>query len=270
MLLTRDDLTHRSRYLNARNTLMTLLSWDTVPIINENDTVVVQEIRFGDNDNLSALVATLADADLLLALTDMEGFMDCDPRTNPNACLIPLVENLTPEVKSLATGPSSRVGRGGMASKLDAAEIVRIAGIPMIIARGKIQGIISSVLDAEVRGTLILPARETISARKHWIRYNLASEGELEVDSGAATAITRNGKSLLAIGVIAIRGDFEHGAKVSVCDRLGKKLAVGLVNYSSEDLEKIMGRQAVEIDWVLGYRSMDEAIHADNLVVLDS
>jgi glutamate 5-kinase len=269
MLLTKDDLTHRSRYLNARNTLMTLLSWDAVPIINENDTVVVQEIRFGDNDNLSALVATVADADLLLVLSDIEGFMDCDPRTNPDACLIPLVEDVTPEVKGLATGPSSKVGRGGMASKLAAAEIVTIAGIPMVIAKGKVPGIISCVLDAEVCGTLILPAKETIPARKHWIRYNLEPEGELEVDSGAAAAISCNGKSLLPIGVTAVRGTFEHGAKVEVCNHTGKKLAAGLVNYSSEELEKIMGRQTVEISWLLGYRNTEEAIHADNLVLLD-
>ncbi|HTY25628.1 MAG TPA: glutamate 5-kinase [Desulfomonilaceae bacterium] len=269
MLLTKDDLTHRSRYLNARNTLTTLLAWGVVPIINENDTVVVQEIRFGDNDNLSALVATLADADLLLALTDIEGFMDCDPRTSADACLIPLVEEITPELKSLASDTSSRVGLGGMASKLEAADIVRIAGIPMIIAGGKIPGIVSRTMEAEVCGTLILPAKEKISARKHWIRYNLEAEGELEVDIGAADAITGNGKSLLPIGIIGVRGHFEHGAAVFVCDPEGKKLAKGLVNYSSEELEKIMGRRTVEIDWILGYRSNDEAVHADNLVLLD-
>jgi glutamate 5-kinase len=269
LLLTKDDLTHRSRYLNARNTLTTLLAWGVVPIINENDTVVVQEIRFGDNDNLSALVATLADADLLLALTDIEGFMDCDPRTSADACLIPLVEEITPELKSLASDTSSRVGLGGMASKLEAADIVRIAGIPMIIAGGKTPGIVSRTMEAEVCGTLILPAKEKISARKHWIRYNLEPEGELEVDIGAADAITGNGKSLLPIGITGVRGHFEHGAAVFVCDPEGKKLAKGLVNYSSEELEKIMGRRTVEIDWILGYRSNDEAVHADNLVLLD-
>jgi len=269
LLLTKDDLTHRSRYLNARNTLTTLLAWGVVPIINENDTVVVQEIRFGDNDNLSALVATLADADLLLALTDIEGFMDCDPRTSADACLIPLVEEITPELKSLASDTSSRVGLGGMASKLEAADVVRIAGIPMIIAGGKIPGIVSRTMEAEVCGTLILPAKEKMSARKHWIRYNLEPEGELEVDIGAADAITGNGRSLLPIGITGVRGHFEHGAAVFVCDPEGKKLAKGLVNYSSEELEKIKGRRTVEIDWILGYRSNDEAVHADNLALLD-
>jgi glutamate 5-kinase len=269
MLLTRDDLTHRSRYLNARNTLMTLLSLGAVPIINENDTVVVQEIRFGDNDNLSALVATLADADLLFVLSDIEGFMDCDPRTSADACLIPLIEEITPELRNLASDVPSRVGRGGMASKLQAAEVVRVAGIPMIIAGGKIPGIVTRILEAELCGTFILPAKEKISARKHWIRYNLAPEGELEVDEGAAHAITHNGKSLLPIGVTRIQGHFDHGAAVLVCDSQGKKLAVGLVNYSSDEVAKIMGRQAIEIDWILGYRSNDEVVHADNLALLD-
>lgn len=270
MLLTKDDLTHRRRYLNARNTLTTLMSLGVVPIINENDTVVVDEIKFGDNDNLSALVATLSDADLLLTLTDMEGFMDCDPRTNPDACLIPLVEDLTPEIKQLAGGTSSGVGLGGMASKLEAASKVRVSGIPMIIAGGKVPNIVRRTMQAELCGTLIMPAKETMSARKHWIRYNLEPEGELIVDEGAAAAIARAGKSLLPIGVTSVNGEFEHGASVVVRDMAGRELAVGLVNYSSEEMRKILGRRTVEIDWILGFRRNDEAIHADNLVVLNS
>lgn len=269
LLLTKDDLTHRRRYLNAANTLTTLLSWGVVPIINENDTVVVDEIKFGDNDNLSALVATLADADLLLTLTDMDGFMDCDPRTNPSACLIPFVEEITPEIKKLAGDTSSGVGRGGMASKLAAAQVVRVSGIPMIVARGKNPGIVRCVLQGEECGTLFLPAKERISARKHWIRYNLKPEGCLEVDGGAAVAITAGNKSLLPIGVTAVHGGFEHGAAVFVQDRSGMQLAVGLANYSSDEMIKIMGHQTAEIDWILGYKRNDEAIHADNLVVLD-
>lgn len=268
MLLTRDDLAHRQRYLNARNTLTTLLSWGVVPIINENDTVMVEEIKFGDNDNLSALVAALADADLLLTLTDMEGFMDCDPRVNENACLISVVDELTPEIMKLAGDTTSGVGRGGMASKLAAAAKVRLSGSAMIIAKGKEPGIISRVMAAELCGTLITPAKERISARKHWIRYNLQPEGVLTVDSGAGEAITSRGKSLLPAGVKAIAGDFDDGAAVIVRDELGNRLAVGLTNYSSEELEKIRGRHTAEIDWILGYRRNDEAIHADNLVTL--
>jgi glutamate 5-kinase len=268
MLLTKDDLTHRTRYLNARNTLMTLLSWGVVPIINENDTVVVEEIKVGDNDNLSALVATLADADLLLALSDIEGLMDCDPRTNPDACLIPLVEEITPDLREIAGDTSSGAGRGGMASKLEAAEKVRISGIPMIIAEGKAASIIPRAMEAELCGTLIMPAKERISARKHWIRYNLEPEGELLVDAGAARALC-TGKSLLPIGVVGIRGNFDDGAAVTVVGPDGNRVAVGLINYSSDEMEKIRGRQTVEIDWILGYRRNDEAIHADNLVLLD-
>jgi glutamate 5-kinase len=269
LLLTKDDLTHRRRYLNAANTLTTLLSWGVVPIINENDTVVVEEIKFGDNDNLSALVATLADADLLLTLTDMEGFMDCDPRTNPSACLIPYVDEITPDIRRLAGDTSSGVGRGGMASKVAAAQVVRVSGIPMIITRGKTPGIIRCVVQGDECGTLFLPAKERISARKHWIRYNLHPEGTLEVDGGAAEAITASNKSLLPIGVTAVQGGFEHGAAVAINDPRGNRLAVGLVNYSSDEMEKIMGHQTAEIDWILGFKRNDEAVHADNLVVLD-
>lgn len=173
LLVTKDDLTHRTRYLNARNTLMALLSWGVVPIINENDTVVVEEIKVGDNDNLSALVATLADADLLLTLSDIEGLIDCDPRTNPDAFLIPIVEEITPALRELAGGTSSGAGRGGMATKLEAAAKVRTSGIPMIIAKGKVPGVVHLAMEAELCGTLILPAKERMSARKHWIRYNL-------------------------------------------------------------------------------------------------
>lgn len=268
LLLTRDDLTHRQRYLNARNTLMTLLSWGVVPIINENDTVVVEEIKLGDNDNLSALVAVLASADLLITLTDIEGLMDCDPRVNSDACLIPVVENITPELKSMAGGTSSGVGRGGMSSKIEAASKAQMSGVPMIITKGKVEGAIAKTLSGEVCGTLIMPAKEKISARKSWIRYNLRPEGALRVDSGAAKALTHGGKSLLPIGIIDVEGSFDDGAAVDVIDQNDNKIAVGLVNYSSEEMKRIVGRQTAEIDWVLGYRRYDEAIHADNLVVL--
>lgn len=268
LLLTRDDLTHRQRYLNARNTLTTLLSWGVVPIINENDTVVVDEIKLGDNDNLSALVAVMASADLLITLTDIEGLMDCDPRVNSDACLIPVVENITPELRDLAGGTSSSVGRGGMASKLEAASKAQLSGVPMIITRGKVENVIARALAGDPCGTLILPAKEKMSARKSWIRYNLRPEGALRVDDGAAHVLLHGGKSLLPIGIVEVEGSFEDGAAVDVTDINGRKIAVGLVNYSSEEMKKIAGRQTAEIDWVLGYRRYDEAIHADNLVVL--
>jgi glutamate 5-kinase len=250
MLLTKDDLTHRRRYLNARNTLTTLLSWGAVPIINENDTVMVEEIRLGDNDNLSALVATLADADLLLTLTDIEGFMDCDPRTNPNACIIPLVEDITPELAGQRHVIRSGLGDGF--KRIPPADI----GYSAWLSRGKTPNIIRRTMEAEMCGTLIMPAKERISARKHWIRYNLEPEGDLTIDAGAAKAITLLGKSLLPIGVTEVKGHFEHGAAVIVCDPKGNRLAMGLVNYASDEMQKIMGHQTAEIDWVLGYRPM--------------
>lgn len=268
MLLTRDDLTHRQRYLNARNTLTTLLAWGVVPIINENDTVVVDEIKLGDNDNLSALVAVLASADLLITLTDIDGLMDCDPRVNCDACLIPVVESITPELKELAGGTSSGVGRGGMASKLEAASKAQVSGVPMIITRGKVENVIARALSGELCGTLILPAKEKMSARKSWIRYNLRPEGALRIDKGAARAIMHGGKSLLPIGVVEVEGSFDDGAAVDVIDPADNKIAVGLVNYPSDEMKKIAGRQTAEIDWILGYRRYDEAVHADNLVVL--
>jgi glutamate 5-kinase len=268
MLLTRDDLAGRQRYLNARNTLTTLLSWGVIPIINENDTVVVDEIKFGDNDNLSALVATLAEADLLLVLTDMEGLMDCDPRSNPEACLIPLVERLTPDIKRLAGESTSQMGRGGMTSKLQAAEKAGLTGIPTVIAKGKTPKVVSRVVSGESLGTLILPAKERISARKHWLRYNLEPEGTIFVDEGAATAIGTQGKSLLPIGVTSVSGHFDPGAAVEIMDPRGLPVARGLVNYSSEEIKRILGRCTAEIDWVLGYRRNDEVAHADDMVVL--
>lgn len=269
MLLTKDDFSERRRYLNARNTLTTLLSWDVIPIINENDTVVVDEIKLGDNDNLSALVATMADADLLLTLSDIEGLLDCDPRLNNNACLIPQVEEITDQIRSCAGAQPGKFGRGGMASKLDAAQKVRISGITMIIAKGKEPGIVDMVLKGHQCGTIFLPAKEKISSRKHWIRYNLEPEGEIQIDDGAARAITTGAKSLLPSGVKGVSGEFEHGSSVLVTDEQGRSIAKGLINYSSEELERIKGRQTAEIDWILGYKRNDEVIHVDNLVIID-
>jgi len=268
MLLTKDDFSERRRYLNARNTLTTLLSWGAIPIINENDTVVVDEIKLGDNDNLSALVAAMADADLLLTLSDVDGLLDCDPRINDNACLIPEVKEITYQIRSCAGAQPGKFGRGGMVSKLAAAERVRISGIPMIIAKGKEPGIVNSVLQGHPCGTIFLPAKEKISSRKHWIRYNLDPEGEIQIDPGAVKAITTGARSLLPSGVISVSGVFDHGSSVLVTDERGHPIAKGLINYSSEELEKIKGRQTAEIDWILGYRRNDEVIHVDNMVII--
>jgi glutamate 5-kinase len=198
----------------------------------------------------------------------MEGFMNCDPRINEDACLISVVESITPEIMELAGDTSSGVGRGGMASKLSAAAKVRSFGIPMVIAKGKNPGIIARIMEAELCGTLIMPATERISARKHWILYSLKPEGALTVDRGASNALIAGKKSLLPIGVTSVQGDFDHGDAVEVMDQHGVKIAVGLANYSADELRRICGRQTSEINWILGYRRNDEAIHADNLVVI--
>jgi glutamate 5-kinase len=215
-------------------------------------------------------VATLADADLLLTLTDMEGVMDCDPRVSSHACLIPEIEEVTPAILSLAGSTISRGGRGGMATKLEAAAKVRRSGIPMIIVKGKTPEIISRCLTADACGTLVLPAKERIPARKHWIQYNIEPEGEIVVDAGAARALVSSGKSLLPIGVTGVRGTFEDGAAVRVIGPDGRPIAVGLITYCSDEIERIMGHQTAEIDWILGYRRNDEVIHVDNLVLLDT
>jgi glutamate 5-kinase len=267
MLLTKDDLSHRRRHLNAKNTLTTLMAWKVVPIINENDTVMVEEIQLGDNDNLSALVATMADADLLMALTDMEGLMDCDPRISPEACLIPVVETLDENIRRLAGTSKSTSGTGGMSSKLDAASKAGIAGIPMIIAGGKTPHVVKRIIEGADYGTLILPPKSRMSAKKHWILFNLEPEGVVVVDDGAERALVAKGKSLLPIGVVQVSGDFEHGAAVAIQNLRGKTIAMGLVNYSSHEIAKIKGRKSPEIDWILGYRRNDEITHADNLAL---
>jgi glutamate 5-kinase len=238
-----------------------------VPIVNENDTVMVAEIELGDNDNLSALVSAVAEADLLLILTDTEGVMDCDPTENSDACLIPCIEEITDDIRSVACGTSSGVGRGGMSSKIEAAEKAARYGVPTIITRGKQPNVVRRALSGGQCGTLVLPAKTKMSARKHWIRYNLVPEGTLTVDDGAARAMIQRRTSLLPVGVTAVEGSFEHGSAVTVKDLAGNIVAVGLVSYSSEELKKIVGRQAAEIEWILGYSRNDDVIHADNLVL---
>jgi glutamate 5-kinase len=267
MLLTKDDLSHRRRHLNAKNTLTTLLSWKVAPIINENDTVMVEEIQLGDNDNLSALVASMADADLLIALTDIEGLMNRDPRESSEACLIPVVEDLNENIVCLAGSSRSSLGTGGMTSKLAAASKAGVAGIPMIIAGGKAPHVIGRLMRGDEYGTLILPPKGKISAKKHWILFNVDPEGVVVVDDGAETALVKRGKSLLPIGVVQVSGDFEHGAAVAIQNLRGKTIAMGLVNYSSGEIRKIRGRKTAEIDWILGYRRNDEIAHADNLAL---
>ena len=267
ILLTRDDLTHRRRYLNARNTIFSLLGWDILPIINENDTVVVDEIKFGDNDNLSAMVTNLTESHLLVNLTDINGLYDKDPRTNEDARLIGVVDEVSREIMQHASSIPGFLGTGGMASKIRAAEKVAHGGVPTIIANGLRPGVLGRIFDGAEEGTLFLPRDIPLCSRKHWIAFTKAPKGELVIDEGAQTAILGNGKSLLPSGILDVKGRFSLGDKVVLVDGGGRELAVGMVNYHSGDIRKIMGLRSSEIEAALGFKHDDEVIHRDNLVV---
>lgn len=269
ILTTRDDLTHRRRYLNARNTLFTLLSWKIVPIINENDTVVVDEIKYGDNDNLSAMVVNLSDSQLLINLTDIEGLFDKNPRINKDARLIKLVKRVDQKVSRYADAIPGFLGTGGMASKVGAAKKVALAGVPTIIANGLKPNVIKRIFAGLEEGTLFLPRETPLSSRKHWIAFTKSPKGKIIIDSGAQRAILENGKSLLPSGIMEVKGKFTVGNTVLLVSETEKQVAVGMVNYDSVDIEKIMGANTNEIESRLGFKHDDEVIHRDNLVLSD-
>jgi glutamate 5-kinase len=268
VLLTHDDLSHRRRFLNARNTLLTLLEIGIIPVINENDTVVVDEIKFGDNDNLSALVTNLIGADLLIILTDMDGLCDSDPRVNPHARCIPLVEDIDMDMEGFVGETKSEMSVGGMISKIQAARKASRFGIPTVVAQGTREGVLRQILKGKEIGTLILPKGEALSSRKHWIAFNPKPKGDVIVDDGAKKAIVQKGKSLLPSGVVKIRGIFDRGDLVTCLGPRGKEFARGLINYSASELEKIKGLRSDRIETTLGYKYSDEVIHRDDLVVL--
>lgn len=268
ILLTSDDLADRQRFLNARATLDTLLACGIIPIINENDTVVVEEIKFGDNDNLSALVTNLIEAHLLVIMTDIEGLFDHDPRTNPDARLVPLVRNITRELEQAAGGAGSAVGTGGMATKLAAARKVGRSGVPTIIIDGRKAGLLMRALAGEDVGTLFMPSREIINRRKHWIAFTLRPRGKVIVDEGAMEVLHQHGRSLLPSGVTMVEGEFERGTCVRVCGADGTEFARGITDYSHQEIARILGHKSSEIERILGYRYGDEIIHRDNMVIL--
>jgi len=267
VLLTHEDVRHRARYLNARNTLLTLLRLAAIPIINENDTVSVAEIKFGDNDTLSAMVADLVQADLLLILTDLDGLYTADPRLDAQARLIPEVLRVTPEIEAMGGASSYALGRGGMLTKLQAAKKLAASGIPTIIANGLQRGVITALLAGEPVGTLFHPEGRGLRGRKRWIVTTLRPRGVLTVDDGAKTAIVARGKSLLPSGIVEVAGEFEFGDLVRCCDRSGHEFARGLVNFSGRDLQIIKGLHTSKIEATLGHKYYDEVIHRDNLVI---
>ncbi|RMH61611.1 MAG: glutamate 5-kinase [Zetaproteobacteria bacterium] len=267
MLLTKDDLRHRRRYLNASNTSATLFSAGVVPIVNENDTVVVEEIKFGDNDTLGALVSLVIDADLLVMLTDVDGLYDKAPREHGDARRYGVVRQFSAEVLRAAGGAGSSFGTGGMASKMNAARISTRGGVPAAIVNGQRPGVLRALLAGEDIGTLFLCGSDRRSRRQHWIADVLRPEGRLRVDAGAERALLERGSSLLPVGVTAVEGVFDKGACIDIVGRHGV-IARGLSNYSAEDLRKIQGHGSHEIERILGYRDFSSVIHRDNLVLL--
>lgn len=267
ILLTMSDLTDRKRFLNIRNTLTTLMEWGVIPVINENDTVAVDEIKFGDNDHLAAMIANITEAHLVINLTNTDGLYDRNPSRSKKAKVIPIVHEISDVIEQAATDETSDVGSGGMKSKVLAAKKVTAFGIPYIIAAGKEKGILRDLCAGKERGTLFLPMKEHLNSRKYWIAFTLRSRGKLTLDDGAKKALIEEGKSLLPSGVIDVEGDFHVGDPVLCLDGGGKILAKGLTNYGAEEVRKIMGLKTSKIQQVLGYKDYDEVIHRDNMAV---
>lgn len=267
ILLDHDDMANRQRYLNARGVLQTLLSLGVVPVVNENDTVVTDEIRFGDNDSLAALVANLVDADMLVILTDKDGLFNANPDTNPDAKLISEAMANDSDLDALASGSAGTLGRGGMVTKLQAARLAARSGCNTVIAGGRNQNILQQVAAGDSVGTLLQASQKPIAARKQWLAGQLQIKGKLVLDQGAVNVLTKQGSSLLAVGVSAVDGTFTRGELVSCVDAEGNEIARGLVNYSSDEADLIKGRSTESISEILGYREDDELIHRDNLVV---
>lgn len=267
ILLTQDDLKERKRYLNARNTIALLLAQGVIPIINENDTISYEEIKFGDNDTLSALVTTLVGADLLIILTDTDGLFTADPDKDKEARLIKEVPQITPRMEFFSD-QAAFPGTGGMFTKIKAAKIVTGSGIPMVIANGTKPGVVGEILEGGEIGTFFFPTGVKKPSRKCWIAYSLPLKGKLAVDRGAQEALVKRGKSLLPIGITEAQGDFKIGDAVSIVDEEGKEFARGLSNYTQEEVKKIKGLNTDKIEEVLGYKYADEIIHRDNLVIL--
>lgn len=260
VLLTRDDVAVRSRFLNARNTFQKLFEWGVLPIVNENDTVATEEIKFGDNDQLAALVGLIIDADLIIMLSDVDGFYLPSGK-------VEVVTEITDEMMEAAEESKSGLGTGGMYSKLQAAQVAMDCGIPLVIAHGRHANVLERIIAGEAVGTFFVPKRR-LPARKRWLAYAPRARGRIVVNEGAMVQILRHGKSLLPAGVISVEGSFNAGDVVALVDESGKMFAKGMVAYSADELRKVMGLHTSQIESVLGYKPMDEVIHRDNLVIV--
>jgi len=268
ILLTHDDLADRRRYLNARSTLLTLLRLDVIPIINENDTVTTDEIRFGDNDTLGALVTNLIEADVLVLLTDQPGLYTADPRREAGATLIGTARAGDPELEAMAGGAGTSLARGGMLTKVLAAKRAARSGASTVIASGREDRVLARLAAGEAIGTALTAPAISLGARKQWLADHVQLAGRLTLDAGAVRALARDGKSLLPIGVVAVGGEFERGEVVGCFDADGAEIARGLVNYSAQETARILRKPSSEIESILGYVDEPELIHRDNLVLL--
>ncbi|MBA1146510.1 glutamate 5-kinase [Ectothiorhodospiraceae bacterium WFHF3C12] len=269
ILLTHDDLSNRARYLNARSTLRALLEMDVVPVVNENDTVATEEIRFGDNDSLAALVANLVDADVLVILTDQAGLYEADPRMHPDAALIHEAYANDVRLEAMCSDAPGVLGSGGMRAKVQAAARAARSGAATVIASGREPDCLARIRAGEPLGSLLLPAREPLAARKQWLANHLQVRGRLWLDDGAVRSLCEAGRSLLAVGVRRVDGAFARGELVACVDGEGREVARGLVNYGAEDAKRIAGRASHEIEAVLGFVDEPELIHRDNLVLAE-
>ena len=268
ILLTHEDLADRRRYLNARSTLTTLLALNVIPVINENDTVTTEEIRFGDNDTLGALVTNLVEADVLVLLTDRDGLYSADPRKDPSATLIRQASAGDPALEAMAGGAGSTLGSGGMLTKVLAAKRAARSGASTVIANGGESEVLRRLADGESIGTELLADRTPLAARKQWLADHVRLAGKLWLDAGAVRALVREGKSLLPIGVVRCEGQFERGEVIGCCDADGREVARGLANYGAAETQRILRKPSSEIESILGYVDAPELIHRDNLVLL--
>ena len=268
VLLTREDSVNRRRYTNSRNTLLKLLEIGVIPIINENDAVSIDELKIGDNDTLSASVAAIVDADVLIILSDVAGVYSANPQTDPTARLLPEIGDVTPEIEAMCGGAGTMRGTGGMLTKMAAARMAMNSGIVMVIASGSQDGVVQSVLTGKPIGTLFPPRQNRLQFRKRWLAFGARIKGRLTVDKGCAQALLSNGSSLLAAGIKAVEGNFGQGSTVSILNQEGWEIARGLANYNTEDARKIMGVHTHEITKILGHKPYDEVVHRDNMVLL--
>jgi len=268
VLLTHKDLAKRQRYLNVRNTLFTLFKFGAIPIINENDTVSVEELRFGDNDMLGAHICNLVEADMFICLTDVVGMYNANPATDPAALPIYTVDLVTPEIEAMVSNVPSALGSGGMRSKLQAAKMVASGGGSSFIGPGREPEILRKLFSGEMIGTFFLPHKDRISGRKRWIASVLKPKGRLILDEGACKALVDKKKSLLPSGIVEVEGAFGVGDAVHCADSGGNQIAVGLINYSSVDIKKIRGYHSRQIESILGYCDSEEVIHRDNIVIV--